>query len=60
VPSFTDSKDMTGSQHIKNGSRDPSKAHQGLTFPVFYLYAKFGGPSPTPFRRYECGRRNWK
>jgi len=27
VPSFTDSKDMTGDQNLKNGSRDPDHAH---------------------------------
>jgi len=31
-----------------------------LPLDIFYLHTKFGDSSFSPFRRYDCGRRNWK
>jgi len=66
MPRFTDSTDMIG-QNLINGSSDPGHAHQEwsvnsrLSLNIFHLHAKFGDSlSLQPFRRYACGRRNWK
>jgi len=54
MPSFADSSK-------KNGSRDPDHAHYGVVvvwyvLPVYKIWRLL----LQPFRRYDCGRRNWE
>jgi len=51
---------------LKNGSRDPDHAHCGLVChpktSIWYISPpyKIWQLSLQPFRRYDCGHRNWK
>ena len=66
APRFTDSNDMIRGPTCKNGSRDPDHAHYGVlchhkanTWYILPVY-KTWRLSLQPFRRYDCGHRNWK